>query len=134
MKITIAAGLFFLSLLQVCAAAVVLLWGIDSPLIVAASTLAIAGPLTYFAERKKHPKKTRMFAWQSSSITTILASLFAMYLSSQDFNHYHAVCYACFSALGVVSIGVTKATERVLRIVAQGLVDVFKRNGWLDDD
>lgn len=111
-----------------------MLWGIDSPIVVAVATLAIAGPLTYFAERKKHPKKSRLFVWQASIIVTILSALFAMYLSSIDFNHYHAVFYACLSALGVVSVGVPKATERIMRTIAQGIVDVFKKNGWLDDD
>lgn len=127
------ASCLLLSLLQFIVSAA-LLWGVDAPLVVAIATLLIVGPLTYLLERTRRRRKTRILAWQSSLIVTVLATVLAMLLSSMGYNHYHAVCYATFAAAGVFAIGINKATDKVLRIIAQGVVDMFKKAGWLDDD
>lgn len=134
MKTSIASGLL-LSLFQSFVTAAVLLLGIDSPIIVAAATLAIVGPMTYLVERgKKSRHKTRMAAWQASVVTTIMSALLAMYLSARETNHYFSVFYAACFAMGVSRFGIAHITDRILKNVAQGMVDVFKRFGWIDDE
>lgn len=133
MKISIAIGVYFLSLFQF-SLAVALIWGVDSPIVVAIATMCIVGPLTYLAERSKPNPKGRILAWQISAVNTIFASMLAMYLTSRDINHYHAVFYALCVSIGIAKRGFSHAIKQASRIIAQGVVDTFKKLGWLDDE
>lgn len=133
MKITVLATLAIFSYLQF-SLAVALLWGIDAPIVVAIATLAIAGPLTYVAERSKPGKKSSVVALRLSAFNTIFASMLAMHLNSLDVNHYHSVFYAVCVAAFAAKMGVTHAMREAIKIVATNLVDTLKRIGLIDKD